>query len=160
MDTIREINIQDILARLAEIRVSNGYNTDVGANVRRSRKKVDPSELPAVIVIPGTEKVTAKYGQSFCVMSVRIEGIMEFGANDPGVVSEWILADLKKCILAPPDPSGSPDTGWTRSPDYIDGILYAEGGTEEYPDEGQSTIGAFALFDVSYTTNMNDPCGQ
>jgi hypothetical protein len=84
-------------------------------------------------------------------MSIRIEGIALFGDENCSVISEKILGDLKKCILS---------SFWARSPDYIDSIIYAGGGTEEYPEAGQVSIGAAATFDVSYTTKANDPYSQ
>lgn len=150
-DTIREIIIQDFMGKLAEILVAGGYNTGMGANVLRVRRKVDPDILPAVIIWPGREKAEHKYGELACTMSMRIEGIADFGTNNPSAISEQILGDLKKCIL---------DTTWSRSPDYIDGIFYTEGGTDEYPDEGQQTVGAAATFEVKYTTKINDPYSQ
>lgn len=160
MNTIREIIILDFLARAAGITVANGYNTDIGANVLRARKKVDPDEVPVAVVIPGAEKATAKYGELSCVMTMRVEGIVDFGASDPSVVSEQILGDLKKCFLAPENKLTSPVSGWSRSPDYIDSIGYTGGGTEEYPDDGQVTVGAYVSFEVSYTTKLNDPYSQ
>lgn len=160
MNTIREIIILDYLARAAVITVANGYNTGIGANVIRARKKLDPDELPGTVVIPGPEKSEAKYGQNACKMIMRVEGIVDFGTSDPSVVSEQILGDLKKCFLDPANQLTSPVSGWSRSPDYIDSIVYTEGGTQEYPDEGQVTVGAFVTFEVGYTTKLNDPYSQ
>lgn len=160
MNSIREVIIQDFLTRAAGITAPGGYNTNIGAKVLRARKKVDPSEVPAVVIFPGTETSEAKYGQNACKMTMRIEGIAKFGATDPSVVSEWILADLKKCFLAPENSLTSPATGWARTPDYIDSIVYTQGGSEDAPEDGQITIGAFAAFDVSYTTKVNDPYSQ
>jgi hypothetical protein len=93
-------------------------------------------------------------------MTMKIEGICEFGTEEPSVISERILGDLKKCIMAPENLLTSPHSGWSRSPDYIDKIIYTGGGTDDYPDDGEMTVGAFATFDVTYTENINDPCSQ
>lgn len=160
MNSIREIIILDFMSRAATITVAGGYNIGLGEHPLRARKKIDPGELPAVVVNPGTEKSEARYGQNNCKMTMRIEGIAVFGATDPSVISEQILADLKKCFLAPANLLTSPVSGWSRSPDYIDSIIYTEGGTEEAPEDGQKTIGAFASFEVGYTTKLNDPYSQ
>jgi len=146
-DSIREIIIQNFMARVAIITIANGYKTDCGANVERVRKNLDPSELPASVIWPGVEKVEQSYGELTCTMSIRVEGIAKFGSANPSVLSEKILADLKKCILS----------GWIRSPDYIDKIIYTGGGTDEYPDDGMIAVGAFALFDLTYTQKLDDP---
>jgi hypothetical protein len=159
-DTIREIIIKDFMTRLAVITIANGYRTGIGANVLRARKKVDPDEVPGTVLFPGTEKSVQQYGTMKCTMTIRIEGLALFGAENPSVVSERILGDLKKCILAPANLLTSPVSGWVRTPDYIDGLIYTEGGTEEYPEDGQTTAAAFAGFEVSYTTKINDPYSQ
>lgn len=160
MNTIRELIILDFMSRLADITTAGGYNTNIGSKVIRARKKLAPAELPAVVAIPGTEKAESQYGYSKCQMEMRIEGVALFGSTDPSVMSEKILGDLKKCILAPYNALTSPHTGWSRSPDYIDSILYTGGGVEEYPDDDQITAGAYAIFEVGYTTKLDDPYSQ
>ncbi len=159
-DTIRELVILDYMSRLADITIANGYNTDCGSHVFRVRKMVDPDELPATIVWPQPEKAEAEYGALNCTMTIRVEGLAKFGTTNPSVVAEQILGDLKKCILAPENLLTSPDTGWSRSPDYIDSIVYTDGGTDEYPEEGALTVGASAIFEVAYHTRLDDPYSQ
>ena len=159
-DTIREIIIKDFIARLAVITVANGYATACGANVLRARKTIDPTELPAIVVWPLSEKAVHQYGELQCTMTIRVEGIVEFGTEEPYIIYERILGDLKKCILAPENLLTSPHSGWSRSPDYIDSIIYTGGGTDQYPDENEKTIGAYANFDVGYTTKIENPCEQ
>lgn len=159
-DTIREIIIQDIMARLADITVDGGYNTDIGARVYRVRKMVDTNELPASVVWPQPEVGQSSYGQLKCTMQMRVEGIAEFGTENASVVAERILGDLKKCLLAGLDETVSPTTGWSRSPDYIDSIIYTGGGTDEYPEEGALSVGAYATFEIGYYTKLDDPYSQ
>lgn len=159
-DTIREIIIKDFIARLSVITVANGYATACGSKVLRARKTVDPSELPAIIVFPQMETAVHLAGFLQCAMTMKIEGIATFGTEEPSVIAERILGDLKKCILAPENLLTSPHSGWSRSPDYIDSIIYTGGGPNDYPDEGQMTVGCSASFDVGYTTKINDPCSQ
>ncbi len=158
--TIREIVILDFIARAANIRITNGYATDCGVHVFCARKKIDSDELPATDIWPGTETPVHQYGKRSNTMKMKIEGIAEFGVSEPSVMSEKILGDLKKCFLAPENLLTSPHSGWSRSPDYIDGIVYTGGGIDDYPDDGQVSVGAYATFDVTYTENINDPCSQ
>jgi len=147
-DTIREIIIQDVIARLANIRMANGYNTDIGRNVLRARKIISADDLPSCIVWPKSETAESKYGLTVCTMPVLIEGLVEFGDENPSVVSEKMLGDFIKNILSPL---------WSRSPDYIDSIAYVSGGTDEYPDEEDLTVGTSAIFNFAYTTAIGDP---
>ncbi len=163
MDTIREIIIKDIIARLAVIRIedfpASGYYTDCGENVYRARKTVDPDNLPCSNVIPQPETAEKLYGKVKHIMPVRIEGISFFGKEavtrglavieeDSSVVSERILGDLIKAMTS---------QSWSRSPDYIESINYKGGGTDEYPDEGSVTVGASAIFEIIYWTAAGDP---
>lgn len=166
-DTIREIVIKDFIARLGVISIANGYNTDIGKTVLRARKKIDPTECPCSDVFPGTEKPEKLYSKRQCTMIMHIEGIVELqetgspaALENASVVSEMILGDLKKCILAPENELTSPVSGWSRSPDYISGINYTGGGANEYPDEGEKMAGAFADFEVVYFEKLNDPYAQ
>lgn len=150
-NTIRENIILDFMARAASIRISATYATNIGTNVIRARKKLESKEVPGTVIIPGKEDSENQYGSRSCKMEMHVEGIAEFGTNDPSVISEKILGDLKKCFLS---------TSWTRSPDYIDSIVCTDGGTDEYPDDDQKTVGAYANFKVGYTEKADDPCAQ
>lgn len=154
-DTIRELIIQDIVARLAVITVAGGYRTDCGLHVFRARKNLDPNmsppEIPAVVVWPGTEETEKKYGRQHCAMTVKLDGVAYFDPDvegDGSVVAEKILGDLIEAITSPT---------WSRSPDYIESIAYAGGGTETYPEAGDLTVGVPATFTVSYSFALGDP---
>lgn len=166
MDTIREIIIKSFLTRMAVITTANGYNTNIGSEVLRAEKNIDPRDLPACDLWPGTEKGENRYGQTACTMQMKIEGIVKRPkiGNPPAlenasITSEKILGDLKKCILSRYNATTSPPTGWNRSA-YIDDIVYTGGGTDEYPDEGMQTAGAYITVDVTYTTKIDDPYTQ
>lgn len=150
-DTIRELIIKKFVSWLPAITIANGYSTAIGGNILRARKTVDPDELPMSNIIPGTETGELKYGMQKCTMTIRIEAIVHYGSVDPSVMSEKILGDLKKCVLAPDNLTSTPK---------IDSIIYTGGGTDEYPDDGKKTIGAYANFDVQYATKIYDPCEQ
>lgn len=159
MDTIRETIIKDFSSRGAVITTVNGYNTNIGANILRARNNIDPDELPVCDLWPKPETSENQYGVSVCTMQIKIEGIMVFGLTNPSVVSEQILGDLKKCFLAHYDTTTSPPSGWNRSA-YIDGIVYTGGGTDQYPDEGMLTVGAYINLEVTYHTKLDDPYAQ
>jgi hypothetical protein len=165
-DTIRETTIKDFLTRGAVITTANGYNTNIGSNVLRAQKTVDPNDLPVCDLWPGTEKGEDIYGQTDCKMQMKIEGIVKrplvgspLAMENASITSEQILCDLKKCFLAQYDATTSPPTGWNRSA-YIDSIIFTGGGTDEYPDEGMQTAGAYITVDVTYHTKNDDPYAQ
>lgn len=164
-DTIRELIIQEFIARAAVIR-SNGspqaYATDIGETVLRVRPKVDPEELPCCVIWPGTEEAEYKNGQTLCRMPIRVEGLAVFGEENPSVVVERILGDLKKAFTSPAWDRRRPVAGSpvTYLPPYAESIVYTGGGPESYPEDGSVSVGVAANFRVTYWTAIGDPCSQ
>ncbi|KKN52429.1 hypothetical protein LCGC14_0612830 [marine sediment metagenome] len=93
-DTIREQIIAAIVTKLADIRTAKGYNTNIGQNVQRVLKDVDPGELPATTVWPQPEASGRGYGHSQIVMPVNLNGLVAFGGVNASVKAEKILGDL------------------------------------------------------------------
>jgi hypothetical protein len=163
-ETIREKIIQQIVTRLAVITTTNGYNIDLGASVERVRKNLDPSDLPACVVFPQPETVEPEYGVMKITMPVRIEGLAAFWATNPSVIAEQILGDLIKAMT---DPTWdrrrlvtSPASPVVYLAAYDDSIVYKGGGTDEYPNDEDLTVGASALFEVTYSTKIGNPYEQ
>lgn len=150
-NTIREKILQQILARLAVITIANGCQTGVGTNVVRARRSIDPDELPAAVLWPRPETAEEIYGRTRCAMPVRVEGLAAMGSGNASVISEKILGDLVKCLVS---------SAWVRSPEYITDIAYRGGGTETYPAEGETAVGTYADFIITYETKIGDPFSQ
>ena len=155
-DTIRERIISAIVSRLAAITIANGYNTDMGNSVFRVQHKLDPGDLPACVVWPRTEEADRNYGKQICVMPVRIEGLAVCISYTPldnfSVVSEKILGDMIRCICG--------GTLAQVTGGLADDVKYTGGGTDEYPDAGETTVGASAVFDIGYKYLSGDPYSQ
>ena len=96
--TIREQIIAAIETQLADIRTANGYRTECGANVHTVRSKLDPDELPAVVLWPKIETVGRRYNENHCTTAVEVEALSLLGSSDPVDVSEAMLADLIECL--------------------------------------------------------------
>ena len=149
--TIRELIIRQIMAWLETIRTAAGYNTDIGSNVQRVRRSLDPNELPGCVLWPLPEVAEQLYGKTRCSMPVKVTAFAEFGSANPSVVSEKILGDLIKCLASP---------SWIRDPEYMSDLAYNGGGSDEYPDEGETVVGAHADFTVVYDMENGDPYSQ
>jgi hypothetical protein len=161
MNTIREEIILEIIERAAVIRSAGSpqaYATDIGETVLRARPKVDPDDLPCMVVWPQAETAENLHGKSRHKMPVKVEGLALFGAEDPSVVSERILGDLIKCFTSP-----SWDRTRAGSPvpsDYIESIVYQSGGMDSSLEDGSVSIGNQAAFLVTYYTAIGDPYTQ
>jgi hypothetical protein len=166
-DTIRELIIQEFLARAAVIRTTSPatYQTDCGEHVFRTpSNKIDPADLPCIAIWPQAEQAADIYGQTQHTMTIRIEGLALYGAENPSVVAERILGDLIRCFGSPAWDRRhlvtSPASPVTYTDPYADAIVYAGGGTDSYPEGGELTVGVAALFQVTYMTTIGEPSTQ
>lgn len=152
MNTIRELIIQQLVARAAVIRNTASpplYSTDIGAHVFREREDVDPSDLPCEVVWPQTEAAENTHGATRIRMNVQIDGLVKFGSSDPSAVSEQILGDIVKCFMTP---------GWYETtPKYIESMIYKSGGKSQPTKSGAQIVGMPVIFLVTYWTATGDP---
>jgi len=155
MNTIRELIIQQFVARAAVMRTSSpwsGYGTNIGATVLRERGKIDPSDLPCTVIWPQTETSEKTHGAEKLQMVMQVDGMAKFGSSDPSVMSEQILGDLRKAFTAP---------GWFEGPPkYIEAVAYQSGGKSQAMDDGALAVGMAARFVVTYWTQTGDPYTQ
>ena len=164
-DTIRELIIQEFIARAAVIRTAGSpplYATDIGATVLRARPKVAPAELPCTVIWPQPEEAENAHGMVQHWMPIRVEGLALFEAENPSLVAERILGDLVKCFTSPAWDRRRPVAGSPviyLSP-YAESIIYQGGGTDEYPEDGAVSVASSAHFRITYWTVAGDPCSQ
>lgn len=166
-DTIRELIVQEFITRAATLRNTASppaYATDMGDNVLRARPRVDPSELPCCVIWPMPEEAENAHGMSRHRMRIRVDGIVEYGAESPSVVGERMLGDLIKCFTSTSWDrrriAESPESPVTYDPPYAESIVYEGGGIEEYPEEGSVSVGVQVRFMVTYWTKIGDPFTQ
>lgn len=229
MSTIREQIITAIISKVAEIRPTNGYNTDCGADVLRAIKLVDPDRLPVSAVWPQSEESVFEYCKMANTMPIRIEGLIVFGSSNPSEMSEKMLGDIIENILGTewtlPFTTGSikirigdtitgvdsSATGhvcdlevtsgtWaggdaagnltlrrlsgvfqaesitdaavqggsissisaieSTTNSLAESIVYTGGGTDEYPDDDNLSVGVAANFNIKYITEIGNPYAQ
>lgn len=166
-DTIRELIIQEFIARAALIRNTASppaYVTDIGDNVFRARQRIDPAELPCIVVWPMAEEAENAHGMVRHRMTIRVDGIMAFGSASPSVGGERMHGDLIACFTSPSWDRRrlvtSPASPVTYNPPYAESIVYEGGGIEEYPEEGSISVGVQVRLLVTYWTKIGDPYSQ
>jgi hypothetical protein len=161
-ETIREKIIKQFMTRMATIQKVNGYNTDIGTNPERVRRH--PDHIPASVLYPQPEPNEPDYGTNNLTMLIRIEGIVEYENENPSVISEQILGDLIKAFTDPLWDRrvliASPASPATYDNPYDNGITYKSGGTDEYPNEEDKTVGAMVIIEVKYATKIGNPYEQ
>jgi hypothetical protein len=148
-NTIREQIILAFVAAMSVVTVANGYNSDAGLNVVRARRNLDPLELPCIVIWPGTETLDSdQYGGKFYAMKLGIESHSLFGSENPSVMSEKMLGDLVKSVFSQEITS------------LADQIIYESGGTDSYPDTGDTAIGVKITLNVKYNYLIGNPYSQ
>lgn len=99
-DTIRELIIAAIAAKLAEIRTANGYLTEMGQHVYRAAADISTSLLPAISIFPRVENSEKQlFGKQANTMPVEIKGLSLLGGTNASVLGEQMLGDLIACML-------------------------------------------------------------
>lgn len=147
--TIREQIITAFVAALRGLLVENGFHGDMGLNVFRCRKHISPENLPCIIIWPGIESLErSEYGGQYCAMKLGIEAMADAGKECPSVVSERMLGDLIQLVF-----------GRTITL-FADAISYESGGTDSYPDAGESAVGTKISLNVKYSYLYGNPYSQ
>lgn len=96
--SIREQIIIAIVGQLKNITVANGYNFDFGLNINRANYLYDESELTAITVWPGEERINNKYAKQTRSMDVRLECfyLLEDETETNDAIANKIMADVQK----------------------------------------------------------------
>ncbi len=119
--TIRTQIIAGFYVRAGEILTTAGFETNIGQNAYQG--KAVGKNLPGVAVGPGREDSEKGNATVENTMEVTVSGFVAYGASDPTVVSEQILADIIEAFTG---------TEWT---------LTFSGGSEEV-EVGDTITGA------------------
>jgi len=140
--SIRETILEAIETKLATIRTSGGFATDVGASVQRGVMVSRLGDLPVVIVAPVSEEAESKYGATTCDLVVSVSAVLALSGRDRGDLVEDVLADLVKCL-----------SGQTVG----DGRALYVGSEIFWPELGEQSLVVMARFSITYTTAVGDP---
>ena len=92
-----------IATRITQIKVVDGYETDIGLRVFRGRRNVDESAVPCAVLIEGTDTPTDRPGRLPSV-SIRqrfvIAAYVPCDANNPNDAAHAAIRDVKRAIFA------------------------------------------------------------
>lgn len=108
MTSTRKSALDEILARLAAIRITNGYNTDAGARLFIGEQPVlGPSDPEASIAVVVREDEAGYQGENVVVrLPVAIQAIVKADAADPFSTVEDIIEDIKRAVETDHDLGG------------------------------------------------------
>jgi hypothetical protein len=92
----------NIATRIGTIRVTGGFETDVGSRVFRGRRNVDESAVPCAVIIEGNDTPTDRPGKLPTVsISQRyvIAAYLSCDPNNPNDAAHAAIRDIKKAIF-------------------------------------------------------------
>jgi len=91
----------ELAARLAQITIANGYQTDIGLRVYDGRRNLDETNMPCVVMVEDDDDpagMQAPNGKTS--MPWLLEGHTACDPDHPNAAGRKIVADLKKAVFS------------------------------------------------------------
>jgi hypothetical protein len=134
---------------LAQIKVADGYHTDIGLNVYRGRRKIDDDLVPCAVIIEGDDRPGDNTGRE----EIRIDqsyvfaGYVTCDADNPNDEAHLVIKDLKRVIFG----NGNKTNlgGRVRSVSY-------EGRDIGPRSDGKAIVMAVIYVDVTFAETLAD----
>lgn len=138
-----------VAARVATVRVANGFNTDVGLRVFRGRMSLNVKDLPCIILAEDADTVLEVKGTKVR-LSQRyiIEGHDTCDPEHPNDKAHLILKDIKRAIFG-----GDLSFGGSLRPNDLE---YA-GRSIAAREDGTSICAASIEINLSYVEDLSNP---
>lgn len=152
MNTVRDGIIANVVDSLKVVLIDNGYQTDIGSNVKRADHITDKDLLPSVRVIPGSETVQNMFKRVTLEMDMRLEAVARTFGENSSVIAEKLIGDMIKRMVDPDLPKAHGG--------LAENIRYNGGGVDEYPEPGQILVGAYTEFIIKYKYVVGNPYEQ
>lgn len=92
----------DIFARMQQITVANGAETDIGLKVFRGKRKVDDDEAPCCVLVEGPDTPVDRPGKlptSTITQTYILVGYLACDADNPNDAAHKIIRDFKRAIF-------------------------------------------------------------
>lgn len=146
--SIRAQILQKIAMRCESLLALLPNDGDIEPQIFWARQQLLPDELPAAVVTPEPESGDrSSYGSDLLTMPVTISLVCLIGLHNAVDLAEYLLAEMKGRI--PLDDQ------------TFDGlaqdIRFVQGGVNDYPDEDEQGLSVFAVFEIDYETEINNP---
>lgn len=157
--SIREQIIAAIASKLAIIRTTNGYATNLGANVDVALPMVDATDNPALVVWGLPEEATHEYGQHSIIMPVKLDAFSTYGSSNTSTVGNAMMADIIEAMMGP-TASLPFNSGGTYTIAVGDTITGATSGATAYVQAVSKTSGEWAAGTAAGTLTIRRFVGQ
>lgn len=148
---VSERVLNAIVARLQEITLSNGYNTDAGSKTFRAKRTFDTGDLPGCSVWDSgeeTEQGSSNHSAMLMRQLVTVEAHVASDKADSGVQAGFLKADVKRAVL-----SGG---NLTDDDGGLGEVVYLGASVEAAPSGGNTEV-TNVNFVVLYKETRGDP---
>lgn len=96
-------DIAQVLAdRLATIKVTGGFKTDIGNTVLRGRRRIDDHQVPCVVLVEGPDQPTPAQGriaQADIAQTYILVAYDKCHPNHPNDKAHLMLSDMKSAVF-------------------------------------------------------------
>lgn len=92
----------EVAARLAQITIANGYETNIGATIFEGRLDVNDADVPCASMIEGNDTVHTAPGRSALWKVEQRYGLVGYATCDPSrpnAAAHAMLRDLKRAMF-------------------------------------------------------------
>jgi hypothetical protein len=146
------------VARLAQIAIADGYETDAGANVSRARRTFGETELPALTVfeeseVPGNGQTSDETDSFTTRLGFAVFAHVVCDQADTGQRLGLMRADVKRALMRP-DALGN--AGVSDDDGQIGSLIY-QGSTAAPREDGASIESVRVSFIAKYPETFGDP---
>jgi len=115
-----------------------------------ARQRLQPSEVPAVVIIPQPEQAERQFSADMITLPVSISMVCLLGTWRAVDLAEYLLAQMRQVVPAQ-------DT--TLGALAID-MHYLGGGVDDYPQDTDQAMVCTTSWEIIYETQNNNPFEQ
>lgn len=96
---------QHLTTLMAGISKVNGFETDIGAQVFRGKRKIDDTQVPCAVILEGEDKPGSEQGRGSqqITQSYVLGGYAECDPDQPNDTAHQIISDIKKALFTNTD---------------------------------------------------------
>lgn len=92
-----------ISARVQQISIASGYQSDIGLKTLRGRRRLDPSQIPCAVIIERDDQVEQQsLGKAKITTRFIIEGHAKCDPDNPNDTGHTLIADIKRAVFTNP----------------------------------------------------------
>jgi hypothetical protein len=137
-------------ARIEQILIANGFETDVGTTVHRGRIAFEDSDAPCTTMLEGRERITdhaGRFSLAQISQSYAFVGYVNCDPDNPNVAAHKVIRDFKRAIFA--NNNGTLDN-------KVKSIKY-RGRTIAPRADGSALVQALIEIEVEYAEDLTNP---